>query len=110
MTEDFIEKARDLIKTHEYLMLSKSWCPDCHYAYKVWELNGVSGKIHILEFDKIPDQNEAEALEDAFVTLAGKKWVPILFFHGSYFGTEKDLKKWEAEGKLREIFKREGLI
>ena len=106
----FEEKARDLIKKHEYLMLSESWCPGSHYAYKVWDLYGVRDKIHIIEFDKIPDQTEAKSLEDAFVALAGIKWVPTLFFHGSYFGTEKDLKRWEAEGKLQEIFKKEGLI
>ncbi|RLV85572.1 Glutaredoxin-8 [Meyerozyma sp. JA9] len=110
MTQDFLEIARNLIKTHEYLMISKSWCPDCHYAYKVWEQNGVRSKIHIIEFDKMPDQSEAKALEDAFVTLAGIKWVPTLFFHGSFFGTEKDLKNWEAQGKLKEIFRKEGLI
>ncbi|KAG7660347.1 uncharacterized protein J8A68_006144 [[Candida] subhashii] len=105
----YIQKAEDYINTHPYLMLAKSWCPDCQYANKIWERFDVSDKVHTIELDKIPDQEEAAELEKAFIEIVGKG-VPKLFFNGKNFGTDADLKKWESEDKLEEIFKQEKLI
>ena len=78
-------------------MLSKSWCPDCHYTYEIWNQYNVKEKIYIIELDKFEDQNEAEELEKAFTEIAGRKWVPTIFFHGKILGTEEDLKRWTKE-------------
>lgn len=110
MATNFVERARKLVEEHEFLMLSKSWCPDCHYAYKIWDQYGVTDKVHVIEFDKMLDQEEAKALEDAFFTFVERRWVPTIFFHGKVFGTEQDLKDLEAEGRLAEKFKSENLL
>lgn len=103
-------KAMKLINDHDYLMVSKSWCPDCHYVYKIWEKYGIQDKVHIIELDKYEDQEEALELEKGFTELSGRKWVPTLFFNQKKFGTEADLKELSKEGLLGAKFKEEGLI
>ncbi|KAK6202863.1 thioredoxin-like protein [Scheffersomyces amazonensis] len=107
---EYLDKAKALIKEHPYLMLSKSWCPDCHYTYKIWDEYNVKDKVHVIEFDKFPDQEEAKNLEKAFIEISGLNWVPTIFFNGKRLGTEADLKEWKKEGKLDQVFKDEKLI
>ena len=110
MSLAYVKKANQLINDHQFLMLSKSWCPDCHYAYKIWDRFNVKDKVHIIELDKFADQKEAVELEKAFTAIAGRKWVPTLFFNGKLFGTEQDLKSWDSKDELEEVFKKEKLI
>lgn len=109
-SSEYTTRAQKLIADNNYLMLSKSWCPDCHYVEKIWNDYNVFDKIHIIELDKFEDQDDATKLEAAFTEIIGRKWVPSLFFNGKYFGNEQDLKEWKAQGKLDEIFKQEKLI
>lgn len=67
-------------------------------------------KVHIIEFDKFEDQKEAIELEKAFTEIAGRKWVPTLFFNQERFGTEADLKDLRKQGLLEERFREEGLL
>ncbi|KAK6464620.1 thioredoxin-like protein [Scheffersomyces coipomensis] len=106
----YLERAQTIINENPYLMLSKSWCPDCHYTYKVWDEYKVRDKVHIIELDKLADQEDAVKLEQAFTEIAGRKWVPTIFFNGKRLGTEADLKVWKKEGKLDQIFKDAKLI
>lgn len=107
---EYRAKAEKLIAENPYLMLSKSWCPDCHYVEKIWNDYNVFNKIHIIELDKFEDQDEAIKLEAAFTEISGRKWVPSLFFNGKFFGNEQDIKNWKSEGKLDKIFQDEKLI
>lgn len=102
--------AKQLINEHRFLMISKSWCPDCHYVYKVWDSFDVRHKVHIIELDKMDDQDEATNLESAFTKISGRKWVPTIFSNGRKLGTEADLKAWKAEGTLESKLKDEGII
>lgn len=102
-------KALEYISSNKYFMISKSWCPDCHYAEAIWKKYGVSDKVTILELDKI-DPKEAEALEKAFTEISGRKWVPTIWFNGERFGTEQDLKKLESLDQTEEEFKKAGLL
>lgn len=108
--QTYLDKVKKIIAEHPFVMLSKSWCPDCHYTYGIWERYGVMSKIHIIELDKFEDQENAMHLERAFTEFAGRKWVPSLFFNGEFIGTEKDLKDWDEQGRLDEVFKKSGLI
>lgn len=102
--------ARLLINAHRYLMISKSWCPDCHYVYNIWDSFGLRDKVHIIELDKFEDQNEAVRLEAKFTAISGRKWVPTIFFNGRMLGTEADLKAWQLDGTLKQRFISEGII
>lgn len=109
-SDEYTTKAKNLIAEHPYLMLSKSWCPDCHYVYNLFQNLGIYDKLHIIELDKFQDQQDATALETAFTEIVGKKWVPLLFFKGKYWGTEQDLKKLREQGQLESEFKKLGLL
>lgn len=110
VSSEYLTKASALISDHQYLMLSKSWCKDCHYVDNVLQEFGVADKVHIIELDKFEDQNEATLLEEAFTQITGRKWVPSIFFNGKYLGTERDLKEWKDRGTLEDVFKREKIL
>lgn len=101
--------AKDLIKKYPYLMLSKSWCPDCHYAVRIFQKYDVLSKVHIIELDKM-NAKEAMELEKEFTAVSGRKWVPSLFFNGKFWGNEADLSRLESMEKTKAAFEQEGLI
>ncbi|GMM31402.1 glutathione-disulfide reductase [Martiniozyma asiatica (nom. inval.)] len=101
--------AKEIISTHKYVMLSKSWCPDCHYAINVFNKYKVLPKIHLVELDKM-DPAPALKLEKEFTQISGRKWVPSLFFNGKFWGNESDLYRLESTDKIEESFKAEGLL
>lgn len=104
------QTASQLMASHKFLMISKSWCPDCHYVYKIWDKFDVASKVFIIELDKFENEMAARKLENEFTELSGRKWVPTLFFNGELLGTEADLKKWEQENSLEEHFEKAGLL
>lgn len=108
--QDYLQRASEIIKTHPYIMLSKTWCPDCQYALKVWDRYGVTDKVHVIQLDKFEDQKESQKLEEAFNQIYGRKWVPIIFFNGEKFGTEEDLQRWESDGTLKQVFESAKLL
>jgi glutaredoxin 3 len=103
------KKALEYITKNRFFMISKSWCPDCHYAEAIWKKYGVSDKVEILELDKM-DPKEANELEKSFTAIAGRKWVPTIWFNGERFGTEQTLKELESLDKTEEEFKKAGLL
>ncbi|KAI5950035.1 hypothetical protein CANMA_005389 [Candida margitis] len=109
-SSDYINKVKTLISQHPYLMLSKSWCPDCHYVYNLFKQEGIYDKLYIIELDQLQDQDEATSLENAFTEIVGKKWVPSLFFQGRYWGNEQDLKNLRKQGELESEFKKLKLL
>ncbi|AWU78260.1 hypothetical protein CAS74_002925 [Pichia kudriavzevii] len=101
--------AAALIKQHKFLMLSKSWCPDCHYAINIFTKYKVLPKVHIVELDKM-EPREAVQLEKQFTEISGRKWVPSLFFNGEFSGNEATLKELESLDKTESWFKKVGLL
>ncbi|ODV83777.1 hypothetical protein CANARDRAFT_29761 [[Candida] arabinofermentans NRRL YB-2248] len=102
-------QAQKLINENKYLMLSKSWCPDCHYAIAIFKKYKVADKIKLIELDKMAPQ-EALALEKEFTAISGRKWVPTIFFNGENFGTEGTLKQLESLDSTEQAFKKAGLL
>lgn len=105
-----LKRAQAYIDSNKFFMISKSWCPDCHYAEAIWKKYGVTSKVEILELDKLPDQKDAVELEKAFTQIAGRKWVPTIWFNGERFGTEQDLKRLESQDATEEAFKSAKLL
>ncbi|EGV65899.1 hypothetical protein PSN45_003299 [Yamadazyma tenuis] len=106
---DYLKRAKELISKNDFLMVSKTWCGDCQYTYRIWDKYHVKSKVHIIELDKFEDQAEASKLESAITELAGRKWVPTIYLKGQRFD-EQDLKRWEAEGITENEFKKVGLL
>ncbi|KAI5965391.1 uncharacterized protein KGF55_001612 [Candida pseudojiufengensis] len=102
--------AKSLISKHKYLMISKSWCPDCHYIYNLFKKLNIFNKLYIIELDKFENQKQAQLLEDEFNSIIGKKWVPQLYFNGKYWGNESNFKELVKDDKLDEELKKIGLL
>jgi len=109
-SQAYLKRAQAFIDKNRFFMISKSWCPDCVYTENIWKKYGVSSKVEILELDKMPDQKDAAELEKAFTEIAGRKWVPTIWFNGSRFGTEQDLKRLESQDATEKEFKSAGLL
>lgn len=103
-----MSSALELIKNHRFLMLSKSWCPDCHQAIRFFENYGVLPKVHVVELDKM-EESAATKLEAEFTAISGRKWVPSLFFNGSFWGNEETLAELEKKGGMDTAFTDAGL-
>lgn len=101
--------AADLVKQHRFLMLSKSWCSDCHYAINIFKKYNVLDKIYLLELDKM-NTVESLKLEKEFTAISGRKWVPSLFFNNKFWGNETFLKKLESLDQTEAEFKKVGLL
>ncbi len=101
--------ALDLVKQHRFLMLSKSWCPDCHYAIRIFQKYHVMEKVHLVELDKM-NSTEALKLEKEFTAISGRKWVPSLFFNGKFWGNESTLNGLESSDKTETAFKEADLL
>jgi glutaredoxin 3 len=104
-----MSSAASIVKNNRFVMLSKSWCPDCHYAMAVFNKHKVLSKIHLVELDKM-EPSQALKLEKEFTALSGRKWVPSLFFNGKFWGNEADLYRLESLEKTQETFKDQGLL
>lgn len=102
MSEEYVAKARLLLEEHPNFVVSVTWCPDCHYAHKVWADLGITDQIHTVEFDKIADQEEANKLREGFIAIAGLKSYPTIFLGGKVFGGDKKLAQSNKEGTLKE--------
>lgn len=101
--------AQELIKAHKFLMLSKSWCPDCHYAINVFNKYNILDKIYLVELDKM-NAKEALVLEKEFTAISGRKWVPSIFVNGKFWGNEQTLNTLESTDKTQSEFKAIGLL
>lgn len=101
------QEALQLIDDNEILMISKSWCPDCHYMYKLWDQYDLTSRVKVLELDKIPETNRAIGLEGEFAAIAGEKWVPTIFFKPSKsIVTDRHFRDWEKERRTDEELNR----
>jgi glutaredoxin 3 len=97
--------AQKLVRTYRLLMISKTWCPDCVYAKKVFQ--EVGAEPHVVELDKL---EEGPELQKEFLELTGQNTVPNLFLDGAHLGTENDLKRIHESGELVEKLKAANLI
>ncbi|ODQ67878.1 thioredoxin-like protein [Nadsonia fulvescens var. elongata DSM 6958] len=95
----YIQRAQKLIADNDFLMISKSWCPDCVYAHRVWKDVGVADKVHLVELDKLPGV-EGPELQKAFLELTNQNTVPNIFFKRKHMGGEVQLEKMEKSGQL----------
>ncbi|CAN6674425.1 glutaredoxin-1 [Trichomonascus vanleenenianus] len=90
-----LQQAKDLISGHSLLMVSKTWCPDCVYAKKVFA--DLKAEPHVVELDKLENGKELQA---AFLELTKQNTVPNVFLNGEHIGTEDDIKRLSESGEL----------
>lgn len=64
--------------------------------YNIWDKYHLNSLVHILELDKLEDQEHASQLEQEFASLSGEKWVPTIFFNSAeVYKTDRHFREWE---------------
>lgn len=109
MPEEYIKKARDILAKHPNYVVGATWCSDCKRAQEVWERLGVADQINTVHYDKLPDQEAAEKVRDAFMEIAGVIGFPCIFLGGEYFGGDKELIEAEKAGTLNATLTKAGI-
>lgn len=105
MGTEELDQARKLIADHDFLTISKTWCPDCVYAKKVYaDLNVES---HLVELDKLDNGKE---LQEAFLQITNQNTVPNVFIKGEHIGTEHDIARMVENGELKAKLQAAGLL
>lgn len=102
---NYLEQAKNLIANNRFLVVSKSWCPDCHYAKKVFA-DLKSNPVYV-ELDKMEHGDELQA---AFLELTKQNTVPNVFIAQEHIGTEHDIKRMLESGELEKKLKAADLI
>ncbi|CAR22855.1 glutathione-disulfide reductase GRX8 [Lachancea thermotolerans CBS 6340] len=105
----YVAEAKQIIRSHKYVMLTANWCPDCVYANSIWRKYGVLNKVSQFEVGGY-DRDKLNKYRDAFAEVAGIRNLPTIFVDGKVWGTEAELHKFEREGTLLEELKKIGLI
>lgn len=86
------------IGSHKVLMYSKSYCPFCNNAKKLFKLLEVSP--HFIELDLVKDGGEiSEALEK----MTKQRTVPNIFIAGTQIGGYNDLIDGLSKNKVQDL-------
>ncbi|WCJ30026.1 Glutaredoxin family protein [Euphorbia peplus] len=94
---DFVKKT---ISSHKILIFSKSYCPYCARAKRVFkELNQVP---YVVELDL---REDGQNIQDALGEIIGKRTVPQAFINGKHIGGSDDTVKAYESGKLAELLR-----
>lgn len=99
------QQAQNLISGYKLLCVSKTWCPDCVYAKKVFD--ELRAQPHYVELDLLDNGKELQA---AFLEITKQNTVPNTFIAGEHIGNEHDLKRMYENGELKQKLQAAGLI
>ena len=100
-----MELIKTLISQNKVMVFSKSVCPYCTKAKSAFEKLGV--KPFVLEID---GRDDCEELQQAFITLTGKRSVPRVFINGVFLGGGDDTAAALANGTLEQKCREAGAL
>ncbi|KAI8986050.1 glutaredoxin [Pilobolus umbonatus] len=99
---------RDLVKRsivdNKVMIFSKSYCPYCNGAKKLF--SDINVPYQSMELDEDLD---GEAIQSTLIELTNKRTVPNIFINQKHIGGYDDLKSVYDNGKLEKIFKEAGI-
>ena len=85
-TQDEQAQINKIIKSFDVVMFSKSWCPFCTKAKKLFEKGGVQCKS--IEMDLMANGHK---LHEALKQVSGQETVPNIYVGGRYIGGYDDM-------------------
>ena len=100
-----MELIKTLISQNKVMVFSKSFCPYCTKAKSAFEKLGV--KPFVLEID---GREDCEEIQQAFITLTGKRSVPRVFINGVFLGGGDDTAAALANGTLEQKCREAGAL
>lgn len=95
MKEEIRIKVEDLISKNKVIVFSKTYCPYCVNAKKIFEDEGIES--YVLEIDKMDDGKE---IQDYLLEKTGQRTVPNIFIGGKHIGGNSDLEALRNKGEL----------
>ncbi|CAB4253333.1 similar to Saccharomyces cerevisiae YDR513W GRX2 Cytoplasmic glutaredoxin [Maudiozyma barnettii] len=105
VSQQTINKVKEMINEKEVFIASKSYCPYCKKAkstlfkdYKVPE-----SKALVLELDEMTDGRD---IQDALYEITGQTSVPNIFIDGAQVGGNDDLQVLNKSGKLDQMLQK----
>ncbi|KAK9448068.1 thioredoxin-like protein [Limtongia smithiae] len=104
MSSKYQQQVTDLIKEHEIVVFSKSWCPYCKAAKATLDQEHVEHTD--LELDKL---DVGDAIQDAIYQLTSQRTVPAIWIHGKFVGGNSDLQTLKRNGKLKTMLNESSL-
>ncbi|XBW37614.1 hypothetical protein QEN19_003195 [Hanseniaspora menglaensis] len=101
-----------IVSENKFVLFTATWCPDCVYVKKILEEHNILEKFYVWELSRYEKgtSNFKTYTSAWFAKAEGQQNIPLLFIDGLYFGTEHQIKSWEAAGKLQEQFEKLGLF
>jgi len=100
-----LDLVKSLISQNKVMVFSKSFCPYCSKAKSAFDKLGV--KPFVLE---IEDRNDCEDIQQALLTLTGKRSVPRVFINGDFIGGGDDTAAALANGSLEKKCREAGAL
>ena len=89
---------RKTIASHSIVIFSKSYCPYCKRAKKVFQ--DLGEKPFVIELDQREDGSQ---IQDALNELVKKRTVPQVFIDGDHLGGSDDTQEAFRSGRLKKI-------
>lgn len=99
VSQQTINKVKEMINENEVFVASKSYCPYCKRAKSTLfkEFNVPADKALVLELDEMDDGKD---IQDALYEITGQTSVPNIFIEGKQVGGNDDLQGLKNSGKL----------
>merc|ERR1711976_848075 len=91
----------DLIKSKKVVMFSKSYCPFCHKAKRVFAQYNLSPDEYVVvELDQRKDGAE---IQQIMKKMTGASSVPRVFINGKFIGGGDETVALDKQGKIKEM-------
>lgn len=89
---------QNVIYSHRIAMFSKSYCPYCMGAKRIF--SELQEKPFVVELDLRDDGSQ---IQSVLLDLTGKRTVPQIFVNGKHIGGSDDLKAAVASGQMQKL-------
>ncbi|XP_072244753.1 glutaredoxin 2 isoform X1 [Leuresthes tenuis] len=90
-----VQFVQDMVSQNCVVIFSKTTCPYCKMAKKVFNEIGTTYKV--VELD---EHNDGRKVQEALAQLTGARTVPRVFINGNCIGGGADTKQLHQQGKL----------
>ena len=91
---------KSIVKAHDVVIFSKSYCPYCRRAKAVFKELELKKEPYVVELDQREDGWE---IQDALSDMVGRRTVPQVFVHGKHLGGSDDTVEAYESGKLAKL-------
>lgn len=96
-----MQLVQEMVSQNCVVIFSKTTCPYCRMAKKVF--NEIGANYKVIELDQ---HNDGRRLQEALAQMTGTRTVPRVFVNGSCIGGGSDTRQLHQQGKLLPLIER----